>query len=337
MESPSEIGPDSVFLRYQTYDGDPVGLTGNSPICRIYFQIKVATDSQLHFESTYFHDVQGHPFTLTAVDGYYRIIVGDSEAPTIHTVTQSVLSPNYDDDVTVTANVTDNVEVANVTLSYKLSSQWHNTTMALAGGLYNAVIPAQPYNTTVEYRICANDTSGNWVASDTFTYSVTDTVAPAVSSARIPDQPRSNQTVKITANATEPADASDVQSVWFTYRVNGGNESLVNMTYSQTSGIWEGILPGQPAHAVVEYQCSAQDNAGNRNVTAIYGYTVALAGDANLDHIVNVVDAAAISAHWHPGPPTGPLGYDSSCDLNGDGVIGLVDGAIVSADWNKTW
>jgi hypothetical protein len=72
-------------------------------------------------------------------------------------------------------------------------------------------------------------------------------------------------------------------------------------------------------------------------VTAIYGYTVALAGDANLDHIVNVVDAAAISAHWHPGPPTGPLGYDSSCDLNGDGVIGLVDGAIVSADWNKTW
>lgn len=58
-----------------------------------------------------------------------------------------------------------------------------------------------------------------------------------------------------------------------------------------------------------------------------------LPGDVNLDHRVDVLDAALISAHWYPGPPLGPLGYDSSCDVNGDGAINVLDSAVVSAYW----
>jgi hypothetical protein len=56
-------------------------------------------------------------------------------------------------------------------------------------------------------------------------------------------------------------------------------------------------------------------------------------GDVNSDGVVNIVDAAAVSAHWYPGPPIGPSGYDPNFDIDFDGVIGLLDAALVSAYW----
>ena len=96
-------------------------------------------------------------------------------------------------------------------------------------------------------------------------------------------------------------------------------------------------MPGQQAHALIEYYVEAQDNAGNENTTQTFGYYVALQGDANLDHLVNIVDAACISAHWYPGPPIGPLGFDLNSDLNGDGLINIIDSSIVSSQWQQTW
>ncbi len=64
--------------------------------------------------------------------------------------------------------------------------------------------------------------------------------------------------------------------------------------------------------------------------------TVPIKGDVNADGVVNLIDAALISAHWS-GPPTGPLGYDRNYDINYDGVVGVLDAAMVSADWGKRW
>jgi hypothetical protein len=60
---------------------------------------------------------------------------------------------------------------------------------------------------------------------------------------------------------------------------------------------------------------------------------VKIPGDTNEDGIVNIVDAAAVSAHWYPGPPLGPSGYDLNFDINNDGEIGILDAATVSAYW----
>jgi hypothetical protein len=61
-----------------------------------------------------------------------------------------------------------------------------------------------------------------------------------------------------------------------------------------------------------------------------------IVGDVNYDGKVDVLDAATISAHWGPGPPLGPLGYDPSADINNDGVINVSDAALVSAHWGQT-
>ena len=62
---------------------------------------------------------------------------------------------------------------------------------------------------------------------------------------------------------------------------------------------------------------------------------VKIPGDANGDGAINIFDAAGVSAHWYPGPPVGPLGYDARADFNKDGAVNVLDAAIVSAHW--TW
>ncbi len=64
---------------------------------------------------------------------------------------------------------------------------------------------------------------------------------------------------------------------------------------------------------------------------------VTIPGDVNFDRIVDILDAGKISAHWYPGPPAGPLGYDLNVDINDDGKIGIHDAGIISANWQKSW
>ena len=60
-------------------------------------------------------------------------------------------------------------------------------------------------------------------------------------------------------------------------------------------------------------------------------------GDMNDDRIVDISDIGYISAHWYPGPPIGPLGYDANYDLNLDGAIDIYEIGIISDHWGETW
>lgn len=61
--------------------------------------------------------------------------------------------------------------------------------------------------------------------------------------------------------------------------------------------------------------------------------TIQIPGDVNGDGVVNMLDRGMLSAHWFPGPPIGPLGYDPIADINCDGAVNMLDLAIVSAYW----
>ena len=65
--------------------------------------------------------------------------------------------------------------------------------------------------------------------------------------------------------------------------------------------------------------------------------TVTIPGDVNGDRIVDIFDIGTISAHWYPGPPVGPLGYDANADINNDGAVDIFDVGIASAQWGQTW
>lgn len=64
--------------------------------------------------------------------------------------------PEYDEPVVVTVNVTASNEIASVIINYSIGeNNWVNETMNLTDGLYQYTIDAQPYNTTVYYKVYA--------------------------------------------------------------------------------------------------------------------------------------------------------------------------------------
>jgi len=94
-------------------------------------------------------------------------------APTIADITMDPTSPTDEDNVTISATVTDDSTVASVTLTYDAGSG--NTDVAMSnttGDTYAGTIPAQSSGTTVTYTITAVDNSGNSTESDEGTYTV---------------------------------------------------------------------------------------------------------------------------------------------------------------------
>jgi hypothetical protein len=115
----------------------------------------------------------------------------------------------------------------------------------------------------------------------------------------------------------------DAQSV----TLAGGSSTALTFTWDTTS-FAKGSYNVSAATTVVPGEIDFADNTLTDGTVKIV-----TPGDVNADRIVNVVDAGGISAHWYPGPPIGPLGYDPNFDINGDGKINVVDAGIASAYW----
>ena len=59
--------------------------------------------------------------------------------------------------------------------------------------------------------------------------------------------------------------------------------------------------------------------------------------DINGDGKVDMQDMSQISAHWYPGPPIGPLGYDPHVDINNDDWVNIIDIVIAALNFDKTY
>lgn len=70
---------------------------------------------------------------------------------------------------------------------------------------------------------------------------------------------------------------------------------------------------------------------GNYSVNKIV--PVWIAGDANGDKSVNILDTALIGLHW--GAKAGTADYHDGADLNNDGIINVLDSAIVGLNWGN--
>jgi hypothetical protein len=150
-----------------------------------------------------------------------------------------------------------------------------------------------------------------------------------------PAIPQSSQAVRVYANVTEPVNASGVQTVLFSYRVNGGPWVNTTMILNEGLQLYETAISQQQPTALIEYFVKAIDNAGNVNTTTTHNYVVALAGDVNLDHTINVFDILAVKSRWGT-TPSSP-NWIPEYDINDDGSINVFDILLIKANWGKSW
>ena len=203
------------------------------------------------------------------------IKVEDTTPPNIMSVSRTPETPNYDEDVTVIAQVEDEESgVDSVILSYSSNMvDWINLTMNLEDDIYLGEIPAQPYNANVSYKVHASDIAGNSAVSDTYSYLVIDSYPPLISWVeRSPISPNYNDTVLVTASASEPEEASGINLVILSY-FDGDSWTNTTMTFKEET-IYEGSIPKLPYGTTVEYIVYISDNAENWIVSSTYSYVV---------------------------------------------------------------
>jgi len=116
-------------------------------------------------------------FLNWAVSSVYEFTVAssDTQAPSINSITQTPEEPISDVPVTISVNVSDASGIDTVIISYSNDTVWYNVTMVYQNGLYVAVLPPMPFGTLVRYKIIANDTIGNTVVTNVYSYIVSTT------------------------------------------------------------------------------------------------------------------------------------------------------------------
>ena len=121
-------------------------------------------------------------------------------------------------------------------------------------------------------------------------------------------------------------------SIIGTQLVTLGPEATTTLTFTWNT---QGVTPSNYTISATADQVPGETHLSDNTFT--YGTVhIRIPGDTNGDNVVDLYDAAQISAHWYPGPPTGPLGYDPIADIDNDGNINIIEAGIVSANWGKT-
>jgi parallel beta-helix repeat protein len=98
----------------------------------------------------------------------------DHTGPTIRTG-RTPNEPTSDTHVNITASVSDLSPITQVILSYSIAGgSWTNFTMWLEGSIWWYYVPELSNGTTVQYKVYAEDSAGNWAVSPTYPYTVYD-------------------------------------------------------------------------------------------------------------------------------------------------------------------
>ena len=197
----------------------------------------------------------------------------DTEGPSITDVSWTPEAPVEDQPVVVSAKVTDPSGVDTVLLMYRTDGAWTSVPMELKEeGVYEATIPGQPADTTVHFKIWANDTLGNVFETPEQSFTVTDTEGPSITDISwTPTEPEADEAVTVRAKVTDP---SGVAEVVLLYSTDGGKTwREVSMT-AKEGGYYEGTIPGQPGGTEVVFKIKAKDKLGNEATSDEHTYTV---------------------------------------------------------------
>jgi hypothetical protein len=111
----------------------------------------------------------------------YAYTVGDFHPPIITYIERVPAQPNYNETVLIIANAVEPPLASGVKemlLSYSNGTGWTVTEMDFNGTFYTAMIPAFPYETTIQYKVSAVDNAGNTATLDVYSYAVTDRFPP---------------------------------------------------------------------------------------------------------------------------------------------------------------
>jgi|GEM_PF-2816905 len=290
----------------QTWSGTIPGAAVDAPAIEYYLTATDAADPANSAKAP----------AAGAVDPYvFDVIIPDTTAPVVtHTPVTSV---DAGDPLVITANVTDDVGVASVTLYWAFDDGGFTSLpmSAGAGSAWTATVLGTDYPSeaaSLRYYLAASDVAGNATSAGTAgaPYAVTvvhpDTTAPVVTLSAVPDGQPAAIAVTITATITDDV---GVAGASLYYKKTGSAGGFTTLTMTGAAGSYSATIPdGDVVEPGVTYYVGASDAAGNT------GYGPATAPTTPASFTVAAVDGAGPTlSHTSPG---GPLDQGVSLTLS---------------------
>jgi hypothetical protein len=131
-----------------------------------------------------------------------------------------------------------------------------------------------------------------------------------------------------TFTITSSAGAGGSISPSGTVTVNSGASQSFSIVPSAQYQVLSVLVDGVSQGAITSYTFS--NITSNHTISASFSLIpVPVAGDLNLDHIVNTLDFSLLNSRWNTNYP--------AYDLVPDGIINTLDFAIMSSNWGKVW
>jgi hypothetical protein len=203
--------------------------------------------------------------------GGHSFVIQDSTPPVISNIMDDPDPQEIFDLVNITCDVTDNVEVYNVWVNISLPGggfknismikgpvdSWYNDSAYTSLGIHN-------------YVIWANDTSGNWISSSSFSFTIQDTTLPVISNViATPDPQDAGEKVNITCEVT---DNVELFNVWIYINLPGGGFMNVSMTKGAGDTWYNDTIYNLVG--IYGYVIWANDTQGNWNFSSGHGFTI---------------------------------------------------------------
>jgi hypothetical protein len=202
---------------------------------------------------------------------------------TIGPVTQTPAIVYVGDNVTVSANVTSEFGVTNVTLSYSTdNATFTDVTMTLNGatGLYEGTIPEQSNGwsgTTVYYLVTAYDLHGN-SAGVSRSYSISAWLPLVIGTptyVALYNSVNDSESVTVLSQLTS---GFGVTNVTLSYSTDNVTFNLTVMAFDPATGLYGGTIPEESVGTIVYYFLTAYDTQGNEalsnNAGANWSYSI---------------------------------------------------------------
>ncbi len=203
-----------------------------------------------------------------------------NNAPVIADIQQTPNNPEADDEVKISAKVTDDKAVAQVWLRWGTSSGFYpgKIKMTKIGDRYETEsgIPQQMQNLTVYYKIFATDNNSLQSQSPEQSYTVSATSGshnpPVISDVQHePVNPKVNEKIRVSAKVTDSDGTLENVSLFWGKEQN----TLTNQIPMQLSGgVYSAEIPAQNEETSVFYKITARDNEGRETRTVEYSFSV---------------------------------------------------------------
>jgi len=191
--------------------------------------------------------------------------------PNISNISVSPINPTTNDDVVVSATITDNGTVKEATLDWGLSPSTldHTLTMTLDGNVYKAIIPKQSAG-TVYIRVNAKDDL-DAVSTLDYSYAIVQNDKPTITDiSNTPINPFTGETIKISATITD-IDGT-IEDTWLKWGTSPS--ALTNqLTMTLVGGKYEVNIPAQAQAGTIYLSINARDDSG-AETSSLYNFVV---------------------------------------------------------------